>query len=105
MVLVIAFLSFQASAAHRVAPRTAVRMHVSPSNENRAALERLFQMGEEVPEVPMLQAGILEDLPLWRVQWSVLVSRLPGVCAHGWIVAQAASLLNEWPNARCGSRG
>ena len=33
----------------------------------------MLQIGEALPEAPKLEAGgVLEDLPLWRVQWSVL---------------------------------
>ena len=40
---------------------------------DREALERMLWVGEATPEAPTLGVGgVLQDLPLWRVQWSVL---------------------------------
>eukprot|EP00966_Prymnesium_polylepis_P187307 4342463-Prymnesium_polylepis.1 len=46
----------------------------APDAAARAALERMLQIGEEPPAAPELEleSGVLHDLPLWRVQWSVV---------------------------------
>ena len=56
----------------RLVQRASASPRCCASDDDRASLERLFAADEPDRPAPRLRGDIIEDLPLWRVQWPML---------------------------------